>query len=276
MTTPDIIEVNESNFDYQVIAYSQNVPVLVEFWAEWCDPCQRMSVVLEQEARRNHGHFRLAKVNVDENIDLTKRYQVQTVPAQRVFQDGRLVGKLDGSKTTTQVIDFIQKMIPGPESLLVEKAQNLFAAKEYDRVIETCLEILETLPGHPRTTLILIESYLFQGQPEQAQKLLTRFPPSLEYRKVEKLQPLVRALMEIDQEPSSGADKLEAIYRRALRLVVLGNHPAALDGLLDVLRENKAYKDGQVKEIVLGLFELLGDDNQLTKEYRPRLANILF
>lgn len=122
----------------------------------------------------------------------------------------------------------------------------------------------------------MIKAYLFQGQPEHAQRLLTRFPPSLEYRSVEKLKPLVRALMEIDQEPPSGADKQDAIYRRALRLVVLGNHPAALDGLLDVLRENKTYKDGQVKEIVLGLFELLGDDNQLTREYRPRLANILF
>lgn len=275
MPSPDIIEVDESNFDYQVIAYSQQVPVIVDFWAEWCDSCQRMGVVLERQARDNQGKFRLAKVNVDENLELAKRYQVRTVPAQRVFQDGRLIGQLNGPKSDNQLTGFVKRMVPGPESLLVEKSRSLIQAGKYQQAVDTCQEILEEQPHQAETMLLLIKAYLHTDQPQKAHQLFQRFPPSPFYQRAEKLAPLIKTLVEEDaQTPPPG--KIEAVYQRALRLISLDNIPAALDGLLEVLRMNKTYRGGKAKELVLGLFELLGDDHPVTREYRPRLANILF
>ena len=276
MSSADIIEANESNFDYQVIAYSQNIPVIVDFWAEWCDNCRRMSQVLEREAHRNQGQFRLAKVNVDENLDLARRYQVHTVPAQRVFEGGRVIGQLSGPKSNAQLLQFVNQVVPGPGDLLVDKASSLLEKEDYAGVIETCQQILSETPRHPKASLVMIKAYLHRGEVDRAERLLERFPSSPDYQQAEKIEPLVEALQALEHASEPPESKLEAIYQRALRLIMINNYPAALDGLLDVLREDKAYRKGQVKEVILGIFAVLGEDHGLTREYRPRLANILF
>jgi len=276
MTAPDIIEVNEETFDYQVIAYSQQIPVLVDFWAEWCQSCQRMGDMLEQAARHHEGKFRLAKVNVDHNLRLARRYQVHTVPAQRVFEGGRIVGQLSGTQPDARLLEFVHQMIPGPENLLLEKAANLLEAGSYQEVIEVCQELLAQGIRHPRALYYQIKAYLLIGQPEEARRLLSRFPAHPLYQKVETMEPLITALVEDKERAAETTSQLDAVYTRALRLISIGNLPAALDGLLDVLSRDKNYRDGKTRLIVLGIFELLGEDHPLTREYRPQLANILF
>jgi putative thioredoxin len=276
MTAPDIIEVNEETFDYQVIAYSQNIPVMVDFWADWCRPCRRMGEVLEQAARRHQGQFRLAKVNVDQNLRLTRRYQIHTVPAQRVFEGGRVVGQLSGAQAESRLLEFVHQMIPGPENLLVEKAASLLESGNYHEVIAVCQDLQAQGIRHPRGIYYQIKAHLHLGQPEQAQVLLDRFPAHPLYQKAEAMQPLITALAEEPTGPGESGSRLDAVYARALRLVSMDNIPAALDGLLEVLSTDKNYRGGKARQIILGLFELLGDDHPLTREYRPRLANILF
>jgi putative thioredoxin len=276
MTAPDIIEVNEETFDYQVIAYSQNIPVIVDFWADWCQPCRRMGEVLEQAARQHRGQFRLAKVNVDQNLRLTRRYQIHTVPAQRVFEGGRVVGQLSGTQPDARLREFVHQMIPGPENLLLEKAASLLDTGNYREVIEVCQDLQAQGIRHPRGMYYQIKAYLHLGQPEQAQVLLNRFPAHPLYQKAEAMQPLITALLEEPIGPPETGRRLDAVYARALRLITMDNLPAALDGLLEVLSTDKDYRGGTARQIVLGLFELLGDDHPLTREYRPRLANILF
>lgn len=276
MNSPDIIEVNEETFDFQVIAYSREVPVIVDFWAEWSQPSRRMGEVLEQAARHHQGQFRLAKVNVDQNLRLARRYQVHTVPAQRVFESGRLIGQLSGAQPEARLLEFVHRMVPGPENLLLEKAASLLAGGEYQQVISVCEEVSKQGIRHPRAYLYQMKAHLHRGNPEEARRLLDRFPADPLYQKAERMGPLIDALQEIQDKNISRDDPLEAVYTRALRLISLNNIPAALDGFLEVLRRDRQYRKGQVKEIVLGIFELLGDDHPVTREYRPQLAMILF
>ncbi|MBD3320543.1 MAG: tetratricopeptide repeat protein [Chitinivibrionales bacterium] len=102
-------------------------------------------------------------------------------------------------------------------------------------------------------------------------------PASPEYRIAEKLHPLAEALVKYQESSGSKPnDKLEAIYHRALKLIEMGNLPAALDGLLEVLRKDRKYAGGEARLVFVGLLELLGDSHPLTKEYRTELASILF
>lgn len=276
MEHPDIVTVDEANFDYQVLAYSKRVPVLVDFWAEWCVTCQRTSPLLETLTEQNSGRFRLAKVDVDQNVQLTQRYQVHTVPTLKTFENGMITRQIIGIKTNIQVIDFVQEIVPGPENLLIEKATSLFQTEEYQEVEEICREILEDDPDQPKANLLLAKSLIWQGKYLEAKNILEQFPSSQEFQGAEKLRPLVEALGTITGQQPPGAKPLDAVYIRAVKLISLGNIPAALDGLLEILRKDKRYKKSLPKDLILGLFELMGNDHPLTQEYRPQLANILF
>ena len=276
MNEPDIIIADESNFDFQVLAYSQQIPVVVDFWASWCVTCQRTSPLLESLTRQNSGRFRLAKVDVDNNKGLTQRYQVHTVPTLKAFENGLVTHQIEGITTNTQVIDFVKGLIPGPENLLIGKAESLLSSESYPEVEEVCLEILEDDPSHPKATLLLAKSLIWQGDHVEALSILNKFPSSSEFQRAEKIKPLVEILIAgIGEDPPS-REGLDAVFFRAIDLIRMGNIPSALDGLLAVLRQDKSYRKKLPRDIILGLFELLGDDHPTTIEYRPQLANILF
>ncbi len=276
MTNPHIVDVDESTFDYQVLAYSQKKPVIVDFWAEWCDPCHRITPLLERIALQKQGSFRLAKVNADENTQLTKRYNVNALPSLKAFQSGQVIGDLRGVQGDQQIREFVRQVVPSPDDLLMDKAVSTFHKEKYRESEDVCRDILDTQPGHPRATLVLVKSLLAQGESGEASVMLSQFPASPQYKQAETLRPLAGAMESIRGRDMDGEAQIDAVYGRALRLINMGNLPAALDGLIDVLRKNKQYREGEAKKVILGIFELLGDHHPLTKEYRKKLANILF
>jgi putative thioredoxin len=275
MDGPDIITADDTNFQLQVLEFSEILPVVVDFWAKWCLDCQQTSVPLEAMALQFAGRFRLAKVDVDSNPKLTNGYQVHTVPTIKTFQNGVVRGQLEGIHTSLQIEDFIKKHIPGPERLLLEKAARYLKDKQYLSVEETCLEILEDAPDNPGAKLLLAKSLLWQENYLEALTTLQPFPASREYQAAEKLIPLAEGLLSPPGLDLAG-DPLEAIYQRAVGLIRADQIPAALDGLMEILKRNKNYRSGNPLKIILGLFELLGEDHPVTEEYRQLLANALF
>ncbi len=275
MDGPDIISADDTNFQFQVLEYSEILPVVVDFWAKWCLDCQQVSHTLESLASRHSGRFRLAQVNVDSSPLLTKGYQVHTVPTIKTFQNGVVSGKLEGIHTNLEIEAYIKKHIPGPERLLLEKAARYLKDAQYISVEDVCLEILEGDPANPGAKLLLAKSLLWQGNYLEALTTLQHFPPSREYQSAEKLIPLAEGLLSPPGLDLSG-DPLEAIYQRALSLLRDRTIPAALDGLLEILKRNKNFRGGNPLKLILGLFELLGEDHPITEEYRPLLANTLF
>jgi putative thioredoxin len=276
MDLPDIVTADETNFDYQVLAYSEQAPVVVNFWAQWDLTCLRTNPLLESLTEEHQGRFRLAKVNVDLNPQLTKRYQVHTVPTLKTFLNGVITNQIEGIKTDLQVINYVKKTVPGPENLLIAKASSLLRTGRYQKVEEICLEILDELPDHPPAKLLLTKALIWQEEYLEALTLLSHFPASPEYRQAELLLPLAEQLLSDTNRPGTGPDALELVYRRALDLFRRRNFQAALDGLLGIIQKDKQFQGGIPRLVALGIFELLGDDHQVTREYRPLLASSLF
>ncbi len=122
MDLPDIVTADESNFDFQVLAHSEYVPVLVFFWAPWNLVCLKLDPYLEKLVEGYGGRFRLARVNVDENPQLSRKYQVRTVPTIKSFQEGRVSHQSEGINTEGGVLAFVRTVIPGPENLSDRKS----------------------------------------------------------------------------------------------------------------------------------------------------------
>ncbi|HEY5671486.1 MAG TPA: tetratricopeptide repeat protein [Anaerolineales bacterium] len=276
MASDNIIDVSEADFEYQVLAYSQHIPVVVDFWAEWCVPCRTLGPMLERLTLEAGGAFRLAKVNVDQNQNLSLRYNVRSIPAVKAFRDGKMVSEFVGMQPEPKLKEWLRALTPSSTDLLLEKGLSLISEGEWVSSQEAFQEILKVNPDSAPALFGLAKSILAQGQVGEAQRILQSLPPSREFARAEALLPLTKALIRQQNGENNHDQPLEAAYQRALRLILRGNIPASLDGLLDILREDKYFRDGEVRQVILGLFELMGDENPVTRQYRQELASVLF
>ena len=276
MSSQNIIHVTESNFDFEVLEYSQHNPVVVDFWAEWCVPCKMLDPILQKLAEENHGEFRLAKVNIDENQQLAYRFNIRSIPMVKAFRNGEIVSEFSGMLPEPKIREFLNRVIPKTSDLQLDKANSLLLAENWEPAIEAFRAVLENQPGHPNALLGLAKSLLATGCGSEARDVLVYFPVSYEFSTAEKLKPLSLVLCRKEPEFSDSDTPVDAMYHRTIRLVKMGNFPAAMDGILEILRQDKNYKNGEARQVILGLFEILGHDHPTTREYQTELASILF
>lgn len=271
-----IITVSESNFEYDVIAYSQRIPVVVDFWAPWCIPCRTQSPLLERFTEEAAGAFRLAKINIDENVNLALRYNVRSIPAVKAFRDGQVVSEFVGLQPEPRLREFLGALAPSENNLIMEKAKNILLLHQWQEAEKAFRKVLETSPNNAAALLGLCKSLLGQGRVVDCQKLLRSFPASREYHSAETLRPLADAIIRAQSAGFIEDDPLLAAYRNSLRLVEKGNLPAAMDGFLDILKQDKHYQDDELRRVAVALLEVMGDEDPLTRQYRNELATILF
>jgi putative thioredoxin len=276
MASDFIKNVSEADFEYEVLAYSQQAPVVVDFWAEWCVPCRTLGPLLEHLAQEGQGSFRLAKVNVDDNPNLALRYGIHGIPAVKAFREGKMVAEFAGVQPEPRLREFLRALAPTKSDLALEKGNSLLFMRQPSQAETTFRAVLKELPDNTIAQLGLAKSLLLQGVSQESNQILKRFPASREYNASQSLLPLAIALSDLDAERLKEQDPLDPAYNRAIRLIKRGNIEAAMDGLLDILRENKHYADGQARRILVALFELLGEENSLTRQYRAELASVLF
>jgi len=275
---PFMLDVNEANFEQEVLLRSHEVPVVVDFWAEWCGPCKVLGPILERLAIEGGGRFILAKINVDQNPGLAMRFGVQGIPAVKAFKQGKVEAEFAGSQPEPVVRRFIQRLVPSPAEQAAQAANSLLVTHHWKEAEEAFREALAEDERNAVAALGLMKSLLMQGRGGEALALLEDFPPGSEWAIAEQLRPLADLLAAVENNGPGydEQDPLAAELYQAGRLIVRDNLPAAMDGLLDILRQDKRYRDGLPRKILLAIFSILGDEDTLTRQYREELASVLF
>ncbi len=277
MASENIINVSEADFEYEVLKFSQNVPVVVDFWADWCRPCKALSPLLEKIAHESGGTFRLAKVDVDANPNLAILYNVRSIPNVKAFSNSQVVAEFTGLQPEDRVREFIEKIVPpSPQTLALEKADSLLSLHDWGEAEKIYRQILEQIPSQPASLLGLTKTLLAQNRVGEALDILHEFPVSNQFRAAQILLPLAEALQSLSLKGLPADTDLDAAFQNAIRLASRGNLLAALDGLMDILRQDKTYREGKARQVVLSMLELMGEDDPDTRQYRIELASILF
>lgn len=277
MASEFIIEVSEADFDFEVLAFSQNTPVVVDFWADWCKPCKLLTPMLAKTAAEAQGTFRLATVDVDANPTLAVRCGVRSLPTVQAFSQGNMVSSFVGLIPEERLIEFIEKITPpSPANLMVEKGNSLLAAGDLDGASTAFNEALEINSAYPGAHLGLMKIALLHGKTSEADKLFHNFPASREYSEAEKLQPLIKAMTDYGTNSLPDETDLDASFKNSIRLTLRGNIYAAIDGLLDLLREEPHYRKDRGRLVTLALLELLDPNGEQTLAYRKEMTAILF
>jgi len=274
--TSRVINVDEASFENDVVLRSYKEPVVVDFWAAWCGPCRMLGPTLEKLAEEPNSGFILAKVDVDSNPSLAMRFGVQGIPAVKAFKDGKVAGEFVGAQPEANVRKFTESLTPDDSEIRLESAAAQFNAGLYSEAETSYRLLLEETPAQPDAVLGLAKTLIALGNGCEAVELLDNDSANGHYRELERLVPLAQFMCPGHVFPVTGETELDAIYAKARSTASQRDFSGTMELLLDILREDKKFRDGEAKLIMLGIFEFLGESDPVTNQYRRRLASVLF
>ena len=275
MANEHVQEFTDANFQAEVLNSDQ--PVLVDFWAEWCQPCRVLTPLLEKVVNEAGGNLRLAKVNIDRNPNLAIQYNVRSIPTVKAFIDSQVIAEFVGVIPEQRLREFISKLVPpSPLDLEMEKAQSLLLSHHWDEAQEILADIIRQRPESNSAQLGLAISLLGLNQPDEAMRHLDMVASGRELARAELIRPYAQALQRLEKNELDEENDLDALFRNSLALAAKGKFAIAMDGLLDILREDKHYRNRLAHKSILGILEIMGGEDPLTREYRSELASVLF
>ncbi len=282
---PNITDVTLESFPALVLERSRQVPVLVDFWAEWCGPCQMQMPVLGKLVEDYAGKFVLAKVNTDEQRQLATQHNIRSLPTMHLYKNGELVEEILAAQTESTLRNLLDRYIERDSDRLIVQAREQFNAG----ATEQALALLETAhaanPDNHQLTTNYSEVCVHSGQLQQAERLLDSLPHDVR-NEPEALR--VRTLLDFTRSAGANTDiaaleetvadspKESALrYRLGAAQVLAGNMEAALESFLHILQHDRQYNDDAGRKALLAVFELLGNEHELTGRYRRRMFTAL-
>ncbi|NQU58062.1 MAG: thioredoxin [Rhodospirillales bacterium] len=278
-----------ANFVADVVEQSKTVPVIVDFWAPWCEPCKQLTPTLEKLVTQGGGIVKLVKINIDDNQQLAAQLQVQSVPTVFGFKHGQPIDAFAGAQPESQIKAFIKRLTgdaKAPIEEALEQARALLDDGQADQASALYAQILAQEQSSGPAIAGLIRCYLASGELDHAKSLIEGLEAST--LNDSDVQAAITAL-ELADTGSSGDDAGEfraklaadendhqARFDLALSLYAAGNAKAALEELLEIIRRDRTWNDEEARKQTLKIFEALGHSDPITAEARRALSTVLF
>ena len=244
------MDVSEATFETAVIERSRTLPVVVDFWADWCGPCRQLGPLLERAAAARSGKLELVKVDVDANPGLARAFQVQGIPAVKAFRDGRVAAEFVGVRPAPAIDQFLDSLLPSEADGLVAQGDEASLRRA-----------LELEPTRADAAVALARLLLARDEAEEAEAFLKRVPGSFA---ADGLSARIRL-----------ARRDEPDLSQAFAALDTGDTERALDLLLEALPSADGARD-DIRRVVIGILDELGVESPLARESRRRLASALY
>ncbi len=296
--SPFIVQLDEQNFMQVVVEGSDSVPVLVDFWAEWCGPCKTLMPILEKLAIEYNGAFILAKLDTEAHQGIAQQLGIRSLPTVKLFKDRQIVNEFMGALPEAEVRAFIEANVgpalpadddadseaePEGENL-VATAMQLFESGEAEAAKQMLQEAQAEDPQNTDVLLALGQVCVSTGDVDTAESCLNALPDEeKEGKQALRLKGILEIARESDtaQSVQSLREKLESDgsnsetrYNLAIAESLSGNVQDAMDHLLKLVQTDPGFKEGAPREKLLALFNVLGDD-PLVGQYRRKLFAML-
>lgn len=286
--TAHAYDVGAADFDDKVVAASRQVPVIVDFWAEWCQPCRILKPILEKLAAEYGGRFILAKVDSDANPQIAARYGVRGIPAVKAFVDGQMVNEFAGALPEAQVRQFIDSLLPSPSAPLYREALAAWDSGDLDAARRLLGAVIEADPMNHTAYLDLAELQLAANALPEARQLLdiVAHTDGADKARLESLQAALQLLANrgdadldtLARQVATDPTDLGARLQLANALALAQDYRPALENLLEIVRRDRHWNEDAGRKTLLTLFNLLAaqpEQADLVREFRAALARTL-
>jgi putative thioredoxin len=275
------------NFEDLVLQGAHRTPVVVDFWAPWCQPCRVLTPVLEKLADEFGGRFHLVKINTDEQQALAGQFGIRSLPTVVVFRNGEIVDQFMGAQPETVIRKFLDAHVPRVSDEARERAAQRREQGDVEGALQLLRDTALTDPDNPRIKFDIAKLLIDEGELEQADEALHSL--SFAQREDEPAKGLMTEIQFRKKAQDSGGidvdvlrqtiagDPADLVARQQLatQLVVQHDFDAALEQYLEIMKRDRKFEDDAGRKGLLDLFELLDDDDPRLATYRRRMAALL-
>ncbi|MEX0604842.1 MAG: thioredoxin [Marinobacter sp.] len=284
-SSPYIFNATAENFQEKVMQASMQTPVLVDVWADWCGPCKQLTPVLEKLANDYKGGFVLAKVNADEQQELTSSLGVRSLPTVILVKNGQAVDGFSSALPEGEVRKVLDKHVEAPAENPHTKAHRLWEEGDLDGALTVLTELNQNDSSDLKVLIDLAQIKAELGDMETAEQVLNSLPPE------EKMQPQARQLaarlkfmkqagevppmQELEKTLEANPKDSAALHQLALQHVLKDNNAEAMDLLIRLIQSDAGYKNGIAKTTLVELFDKLGNNNADVRTYRRKLYTLM-
>jgi len=285
-------EASIKTFQKDVLEQSMNVPVIVDFWAPWCEPCKQLGPILEKLVVGYAGKVRMVKVNVDENQAIASQLQVQSLPTVYAFKEGRPVDAFMGSIPESEIKTFLKKVVGDVQSnieILIDQANGLFENENYEEALSLFQNILVEDKANLLATAGILRCYLELGEDEEAKKKLDLLPrdmlekpeisaisSSLELKQITSNKGSADEISALEKALLSDSKNSKLLFDLSLACYAAGEREKAVDALLKIITYEPKWNDDAARKQLIKFFDVFGEKDNLTISGRSRLSAILF
>jgi putative thioredoxin len=281
-----LLQTDAAHFASDVLAASEREPVLVDFWAQWCGPCLALAPLLERLALDLEGKLTVAKVDVDREPELANRYAVRALPTLKLFRRGAVVEEVVGMQSHAALRALVDRHLDKPADAAMARARDLIASGDVTAATALLRDAAAQETDNWPLCIELANALLAAGDVAGAERIVRDLPANVAEDPASRV---LRARLEfaravgdapatsvLEQRVETNPDDLEARYLLAARAVVEGNPEPGLEQLLEIMRRSRAFRDDLGRRSLVSAFEIVGNDSDLAKRYRARMAGLMY
>jgi len=272
-------------FDDEVLEVSKQQVVLVDFWAPWCGPCRMLGPILEKLSQDYEGRVRMVKVNADNAPQLSKRYQIRSIPMVMLFKNGQTVDQFMGVRQESEIRRFIDRHLPRVEDKDLAQARRLSSEGKLVEASQSYKTVIALNPGQESARLELIQILLqLSLWDDAAQCFEVLRSKKLNDPKIAAIEVLIDAAQSLAATSSKSNQTTESLIDssanpqqclQAAQLAMLsGRWTQAMDLFLDLLARDRRFAGDLVRQSMLAIFQLC-PDSQVVSQYRRKLGPLL-
>lgn len=281
----NIVDINLENAKAYLIDESFNRPVVVDFWADWCGPCKSLMPLLEKLANEYTGAFLLAKVNADDQNMIAAQFGVRSLPTVMIMKDGQPVDGFAGALPEVQVREILAKHLPQPWEQPLKNAEALIAEGSFAEALPILRDAYELSKHLSNIACLMAQCHLELNRIDNADAILSTIKMADHDEFYEQLKAQVELKKQAAKTPELAALELAHLqspldlairYQLALQLHQESCHRPALEHLLEILRKDRNFAEGEVRKTFTAIIAALGKGDPLAIEFQRRLFTLLY